>query len=288
MVALEHKETPHDLTTKTEIRREPTRPRANAEACSSNADGAIDRSQHARHPGQSSGGFMPRYCLELALRNPSWQRSCATASKGRTYDRNRFDPHHAISCRQGAVAGARNSNGSFTSRCSWIRRLRPAGNRLPVLSIRLSATRTLGVAVAANNTVAAMRATKHFIGCISCEVQSAERGKGSGAQLLLSPAWADRPRSTRGQSLKNVMLISLAAAQRDLGSLLPLRLPLLRKGSPRPHGLENYFDRCKRANPGADSLFPSRLHASRGALRRQINLRRESVLTPRAGASANS
>src|SRR5215475_2098288 len=34
----------------------------------------------------------PPYCLELMSRNPSWQRSCATASTGRTYDRNRSDP----------------------------------------------------------------------------------------------------------------------------------------------------------------------------------------------------
>src|SRR5262249_51831485 len=42
-------------------------------------------------------------CLELASRAPSWQRSCATASTDRTYDRNRFDPTLFISCRPGAV-----------------------------------------------------------------------------------------------------------------------------------------------------------------------------------------
>src|SRR5215470_7021105 len=31
----------------------------------------------------------PPYCLELMSRNPSWQRSCATASTDRTYDRKR-------------------------------------------------------------------------------------------------------------------------------------------------------------------------------------------------------
>ena len=63
----------------------------------------IDRSQDARHSGRPSGGFMPPSCLELALRNPSWQRPCVTATTDRTYERNRFDPHTANSCKQGAV-----------------------------------------------------------------------------------------------------------------------------------------------------------------------------------------
>jgi hypothetical protein len=37
----------------------------------------------------------PPYCLELMSRNPSWQRSCATASTDRTYDRKRSDPRAA-------------------------------------------------------------------------------------------------------------------------------------------------------------------------------------------------
>ena len=45
-----------------------------------------------------------------------------------------------------------------------------------------------------------------------------------------------RPRGRTGHALRgaiqDVMLISLAAARRDQGSLLPLRRPLLRKGSP--------------------------------------------------------
>ena len=54
------------------------------------ADGVIDRSQDARHSERPSG--LPQRspsCLELASRNPSWQRSCATATTDRTYDRKR-------------------------------------------------------------------------------------------------------------------------------------------------------------------------------------------------------
>jgi hypothetical protein len=52
----------------------------------------IDRSQDASHSETVSGLLAGSYlCLELALRNPSWQRSCATATTDRTYDRNRFD-----------------------------------------------------------------------------------------------------------------------------------------------------------------------------------------------------
>src|SRR5882672_354976 len=35
----------------------------------------------------------PFGCLDLASRNPSWQRSCATATTDRTYDRKRSDSH---------------------------------------------------------------------------------------------------------------------------------------------------------------------------------------------------
>ena len=63
----------------------------------------IDRSQDARHSERPSGGLKPPSCLELALRSPSWQRSCATATTDRTYDRNRFDPHTRNSCKPGAV-----------------------------------------------------------------------------------------------------------------------------------------------------------------------------------------
>src|SRR5215218_10303544 len=59
------------------------------------ADGVIDRSQDARHSAGPNGGSTPRTCLELASRNPSWQRSCVTASTARTYDRKRSDPHAA-------------------------------------------------------------------------------------------------------------------------------------------------------------------------------------------------
>src|ERR1700733_2334536 len=46
---------------------------------------------------------MPNFCLGLVARNPSWQRSCATASTDRTYDRNRFDAPSPSSCKPGAV-----------------------------------------------------------------------------------------------------------------------------------------------------------------------------------------
>src|SRR5215217_3851993 len=59
------------------------------------ADGVIDRSQDARHSAGPNGGSTPLTCLELASRNPSWQRSCVTASTDRTYDRKRSDPHAA-------------------------------------------------------------------------------------------------------------------------------------------------------------------------------------------------
>src|SRR5882724_9108461 len=35
----------------------------------------------------------PFGCLDLASRNQSWQRSCATATTDRTYDRKRSDSH---------------------------------------------------------------------------------------------------------------------------------------------------------------------------------------------------
>src|SRR6266851_5087855 len=38
----------------------------------------------------------PFGCLDLASRNPSWQRSCATATTDRTYDRKRSDSHEQL------------------------------------------------------------------------------------------------------------------------------------------------------------------------------------------------
>src|SRR6202047_5381311 len=49
----------------------------------------IDRSQTRDTPWNPSDFPIPRLCLELASRNPSWQRSCATATTDRTYDRKR-------------------------------------------------------------------------------------------------------------------------------------------------------------------------------------------------------
>src|SRR5215208_3817559 len=76
------------------------------------ADGVIDRSQDARHSAGPNGGSTPRTCLELASRNPSWQRSCVTASTDRTYDRKRSDPRLLHLLR----AGGRPHMGSRLSR----------------------------------------------------------------------------------------------------------------------------------------------------------------------------
>src|SRR5262249_15541882 len=66
-------------------------------------DGVIDRSPGARHSAGPNGAIASPTCLELASRTPSWPRSWATASTGRTYDRNRFDPTLLFPCRPGAV-----------------------------------------------------------------------------------------------------------------------------------------------------------------------------------------
>lgn len=103
----------HDVTTKIEVRRERIRLAPKAEACS--------RKQMARSidpktrdiPGNPVVRFMPRYCLELALRYPSWQRSHAAASTGRTYDRNRFDPLTPLS-----LAGRGPSTYGLLRRCA--------------------------------------------------------------------------------------------------------------------------------------------------------------------------
>src|SRR5262245_19494743 len=76
---------------------------AEAEACSRRTDGVIDRSPGARHSAGPNGAIASPTCLELASRTPSWPRSWATASTGRTYDRNRFDPTLLFPCRPGAV-----------------------------------------------------------------------------------------------------------------------------------------------------------------------------------------
>src|SRR4029079_5330019 len=55
------------------------------------AVGVIDRSQDARHSAGPNGLQKPLACLDLASRNPSWQRSCAAATTDRTYDRKRSD-----------------------------------------------------------------------------------------------------------------------------------------------------------------------------------------------------
>src|SRR5215218_6678201 len=94
------------------------------------ADGVIDRSQDARHSAGPNGGSTPRTCLELASRNPSWQRSCVTASTDRTYDRKRSDPHAAspLASRGPSTYGSRmgslsravrddNRNASIKTKC---------------------------------------------------------------------------------------------------------------------------------------------------------------------------
>jgi hypothetical protein len=82
------------------------------------ADGVIDRSQDARYS-ESPSGLPQRSpsCLELALRTPSWQRSCATATTDRTYDRNRFDPYAApnLASRGPSTYGTWLRNGHYPS-----------------------------------------------------------------------------------------------------------------------------------------------------------------------------
>jgi hypothetical protein len=77
---------PHNIFTGRRTGALPLRPKLARDG----ADGVIDRSQDARHSERPSG--LPQRspsCLELASRNPSWQRSCATATTDRTYDRKR-------------------------------------------------------------------------------------------------------------------------------------------------------------------------------------------------------
>jgi hypothetical protein len=77
------------------------------------AGGVIDRSQDARHSAGPSGARHRLSCLELASRKPSWQRSCATATTDRTYDRNRSDSHTAkpLASRGPSTYGSRLSPG---------------------------------------------------------------------------------------------------------------------------------------------------------------------------------
>src|ERR1700737_3914365 len=54
----------------------------------------------------------PCGCLELASRNPSWQRSSATATTDRTYDRKRSDAHEqTLATRGPSTYGSRPSPG---------------------------------------------------------------------------------------------------------------------------------------------------------------------------------
>src|SRR3981189_263348 len=54
----------------------------------------------------------PFGCLDLASRNPSWQRSCATATTDRTYDRKRSDSHEqTLATRGPSTYGSRRSPG---------------------------------------------------------------------------------------------------------------------------------------------------------------------------------
>ena len=71
--------------------REQSSLRAEAGACSiSSRWCAIDRSENVRYSvGPSGKHLKPQPCLELTSRTPSWQRSCATATTDRTYDRKR-------------------------------------------------------------------------------------------------------------------------------------------------------------------------------------------------------
>src|SRR5882672_2637866 len=54
----------------------------------------------------------PFGCLDLASRNPSWQRSCATATTDRTYDRKRSDSHEqTLATRGPSTYGSPRSQG---------------------------------------------------------------------------------------------------------------------------------------------------------------------------------
>src|SRR5712664_1237438 len=58
----------------------------------------------------------PFGCLDLASRNPSWQRSCATATTDRTYDRKRSDAHEqTLATRGPSTYGSRPSAGTTSS-----------------------------------------------------------------------------------------------------------------------------------------------------------------------------
>src|SRR6266852_211463 len=62
----------------------------------------------------------PFGCLDLASRNPSWQRSCATATTDRTYDRKRSDSHEqTLATRGPSTYGSRLKAG--TTEKSWTR-----------------------------------------------------------------------------------------------------------------------------------------------------------------------
>src|SRR5712691_1505366 len=104
--ATKPKDARHDpsLTRKTPFSARRSSPRAEAEACSRRSRWC-DRSIARRETLRGTHRRCPtsRLCLDLASRNPSWQRSCATASTDRTYDRKRSDPQLQSSCKQGAV-----------------------------------------------------------------------------------------------------------------------------------------------------------------------------------------
>src|SRR5258708_14127866 len=66
-------------------------------------------------------------CLDLASRNPSWQRSCATETTDRTYDRKRSDSHEQTLATRGPSTygslrshiGAKIAGPSFDSDVFW-------------------------------------------------------------------------------------------------------------------------------------------------------------------------
>src|SRR6266849_1658383 len=71
----------------------------------------------------------PFGCLDLASRNPSWQRSCATATTDRTYDRKRSDSHEqTLATRGPSTYGSLLSQGrrlGLARRAGWSRRRNP-------------------------------------------------------------------------------------------------------------------------------------------------------------------
>src|SRR5262249_45577881 len=98
----------------------------------------------------------PPYCLELMSRNPSWQRSCATASIDRTYDRKRSDPRAAppLAGRGPSTYGLPRQAGNNTDRIGLLK---------PYQSRWLARISHLGANLFTTNMFSDMQATMYNI-----------------------------------------------------------------------------------------------------------------------------